>query len=86
MQEQLNVIAGAYPALPKIDADGIYGPRTEEAVEKRAISESADRKSRLPYLVQDIGNLCRCFENCRASVRERGCVSGSILSIIDRKG
>lgn len=34
MQEQLNVIAGAYPALPKIDADGIYGPRTEEAVRK----------------------------------------------------
>ncbi len=32
MQEQLNVIAGAYPALPKINADGIYGPATEEAV------------------------------------------------------
>ncbi len=24
MQEQLNVIAGAYPAIPKITADGIY--------------------------------------------------------------
>lgn len=34
MQEQLNVIAGAYPALPKITADGIYGPATEAAVEK----------------------------------------------------
>ena len=32
MQEQLNVIAGAYPAIPKITADGIYGPATTEAV------------------------------------------------------
>ena len=34
MQEQLNVIAGAYPAIPKVDADGIYGPRTEASVRK----------------------------------------------------
>ncbi len=34
MQEQLNVIAGAYPALPKISVDGIYGPGTEAAVRK----------------------------------------------------
>lgn len=32
MQEQLNVIAGAYPLIPKITADGIYGPATAEAV------------------------------------------------------
>ena len=32
MQEQLNVIAEAYPVLPKITADGIYGPATERAV------------------------------------------------------
>ena len=32
MQEQLNTIAGAYPALPTITADGIYGPATENAV------------------------------------------------------
>ena len=32
MQEQLNVIAGAYPAIPKITADGIYGPATAETV------------------------------------------------------
>lgn len=32
MQEQLNVIARAYPALPKIDADGIYGKATANAV------------------------------------------------------
>ena len=34
MQEQLNVIAGAYPAIPKIDADGMYGPATAATVEK----------------------------------------------------
>lgn len=32
IQEQLNVIAGAYPAIPKITADGIYGPATAESV------------------------------------------------------
>lgn len=32
MQEQLNVIAGAYPALPRITADGVYGPATAQAV------------------------------------------------------
>ena len=32
MQEQLAVISGAYPAIPKITADGIYGPATAEAV------------------------------------------------------
>lgn len=32
LQEQLNVIAGAYPALPNINPDGIYGPATADAV------------------------------------------------------
>lgn len=32
MQEQLNRIAQNYPLIPRISADGIYGPRTEEAV------------------------------------------------------
>lgn len=32
MQEQLAVISGAYPAIPKITADGIFGPKTAEAV------------------------------------------------------
>lgn len=34
MQEQLNVIAGSYPAIPRIAADGIYGPATEASVRK----------------------------------------------------
>lgn len=34
MQEQLDVIAGAYQAIPSVRADGIYGPSTEEAVRK----------------------------------------------------
>ena len=34
MQEQLNVIAGAYPAIPKITVDGIYGPATALSVRK----------------------------------------------------
>lgn len=32
MQEQLNVIAGAYPAIPRVTEDGIYGPGTAAAV------------------------------------------------------
>lgn len=34
LQRQLNRIADSYPALPKITADGIYGPKTREAVSK----------------------------------------------------
>lgn len=32
MQQQLNRIAQNYPAIPRIAADGIYGPATAEAV------------------------------------------------------
>lgn len=32
LQSQLNRIADNFPAIPKIAADGIYGPRTAEAV------------------------------------------------------
>ena len=32
IQEQLNTIAGAYPAVPRLAVDGIYGQETEKAV------------------------------------------------------
>ena len=32
IQEQLNRIAGNFPAIPKIPADGVYGPSTQAAV------------------------------------------------------
>lgn len=34
IQEQLNVIAGAYPAIPKVGVDGIYGEQTKNSVRK----------------------------------------------------
>ncbi len=34
MQEQLNAIANAYPALPKISVDGVFGENTQNAVKK----------------------------------------------------
>ena len=34
IQEQLNVIAEAYPAIPKVGVDGIYGQQTKAAVRK----------------------------------------------------
>ncbi len=34
LQEQINGIAEAYPAVPRIAADGIYGQKTSEAVKK----------------------------------------------------
>lgn len=34
MQEQLNRIARAYPSLPTIAEDGVFGPSTENAVRK----------------------------------------------------
>ena len=32
MQEQLNVISNAYPEIPKIQTDGLYGQSTADAV------------------------------------------------------
>ncbi len=32
IQEQINVIAGAYPLIPKLTVDGIYGPATSNSV------------------------------------------------------
>jgi hypothetical protein len=34
IQEQINEISGAYPAIPRIAADGIFGERTKDAVRK----------------------------------------------------
>ncbi|MGN0311821.1 MAG: peptidoglycan-binding protein, partial [Lachnospiraceae bacterium] len=34
MQEQLVRIAQSYPSIPKISADGVFGPRTKEAVQQ----------------------------------------------------
>lgn len=53
MQEQLNVIAQAYPALPMVDADGIFGPETKAAVEKfqSIFGLPGDRNRGLSHLV-----------------------------------
>ena len=34
IQEQLNTISQSYPAVPQVNADGIYGTQTAEAVRK----------------------------------------------------
>lgn len=34
IQEQLNAIAKAYPAIPSVTVDGIYGPATAASVKK----------------------------------------------------
>ncbi len=34
LQQELNVVAGAYPAIPKISVDGVYGPATVSSVKK----------------------------------------------------
>lgn len=33
MQEFLNVIADSYPAIPRVNVDGIYGNQTRNSVE-----------------------------------------------------
>jgi peptidoglycan hydrolase-like protein with peptidoglycan-binding domain len=32
MQQKLNIVAGSYPSISKVTADGIFGPTTEKAV------------------------------------------------------
>ncbi len=34
LREQLNAISQAYPALPKVNPDGIYGAQTQASVRK----------------------------------------------------
>ncbi len=48
MQAQLARISRAYPAIPTIAADGVYGPRTEAAVEE---FQSIYRRGGLSHMV-----------------------------------
>ena len=34
LQEQLNVIASAYPMIPKVKVDGIYGEQTKNSIRR----------------------------------------------------
>ena len=58
MQEQLNVIAGAYPAIPKVTGDGVYGPATEASVKKFqevfGLPETGDVDYRTWYKISEI--------------------------------
>ena len=49
LQQQLNTIAGAYPLIPKLAVDGIYGKKTAEA--KSACEEAGEQ------IPQTIGEL-----------------------------
>ena len=52
IQEQLNVIAGAYPAIPKITADGItVQKRRNRSENSGSVSTAANGESRLQYMV-----------------------------------
>ena len=39
IQEQLNAIANAYPALPKISVDGVFGENTQNAKNSSRFSD-----------------------------------------------
>ena len=58
IQEQLNVIAKAYPALPTVRVDGIYGEETAASVRKFqnifGLSESGIVDYPTWYKIQDI--------------------------------
>ena len=62
IQEQLNVIANSYPALPKITADGIYGECSSGISEN--LRSSRNWRGGLSHLVRNSGHLCRCHQNC----------------------
>ena len=71
MQEQLNVIAGAYPAIPKVDADGVYGPRTEASVRKFqevfGLPQTGKVDYRTWYKISQI--YVGVFQNCRIELK-----------------
>lgn len=58
IQEQLNVIAEAYPAIPKVGVDGIYGEQTKAAVRKFqnifGLSETGITDYSIWYKIQEI--------------------------------
>lgn len=58
LQEQLNVIADAYPAIPRVTVDGIYGPRTAESVRVFqsvfGLPETGDTDFRTWYKISEI--------------------------------
>ena len=70
IQEQLNVIAGAYPAIPKITADGIYGSKTAESVRKFQEVFQLPQTGKVDYSTwyKISENLCRRIQNRRVDV------------------
>ena len=70
LQEQLNAISQAYPALPKVNLDGIYGAQTQASVRKfqNIFGSPGNRNRRLCHLVQNSGNLRRRHPDCRITV------------------
>ena len=79
IQEQLNAISQAYPALPRVNEDGIYGKAYKGfcAEVSEHFRSSGNRDCGLQYLVQNPGNLCRCHPDRRASIKENllGCTN-----------
>ena len=65
MQEQLNVIAGDYPLIPKIRVDGIYGEKARAA---EAMSAAAPPMS----------SASSCAESVTASGRAARMLSSSL--------
>ncbi len=80
MQEQLNRIAQNYPAIPTVSADSPSKNRRGRHLRpghkggSRKISvhfrPSRHRNCGLPDLVQNLGNLCGSFPNCRIKINK----------------
>ena len=65
IQEQLNTIAEAYPAVPVVTADGIYGPDPKFRQDSPEHFRSGpDRNRRLSNLVQNSGDLRGSQQDC----------------------
>ena len=74
MQEQLAVISRSYPAIPRIAADGIYGPKTKEAVEafQRIFSLPVTGVVDFATWYKDFTDLCGCDADRGISVEQGG--------------